>query len=812
MLRKPKEWLFVLTSAVAFRERETEAADSAAEAAAAEHARELVAQSMLAAAELNGGAERHASSLAAASDALTVAAQFAERERAAIHHKMTRSSDEEGTSAMAAIQDTVAEVQAASDEGLVDVAGPDPSLHAPRVLPDSEVHTESRLDAAQSLGQMLQPKVAANSARLRRIVSDAPPAVARALDALDARRQPRPLRGPPPTHGSEAEALLKAEVRLRVERTAEPALPHHAPRTLTSSLLSLCASDSLSSRRSASRTRRRSARRRPGAPRLRVRCSRQRRRCATAAALGQALARARFGGRFVPARRRRRGRVRRARNCAPATRRFSYPTSQRNSDVWELSTRRQCARAHASAHPLRFACAPFGPIREARSSSLSLADVRRSCRYASGADVAALRTGAMQSSQATHADELADRQTASTRRAARRSEHFAEISAGSGEDDKLIGTLRLCAARAQKEAASAPLAMLHDRLDRSAEAKARRALLLEGGRAEQWARAQAILSKTHLADAGRLKALRTRQRAAVHTIRTAAVAAKRPRVGEAEVDARLVRSLAVPTAIGLEASPLQLQATGQEASAARQDALGETSTADMEGDETDPRASMPLTPRPATLAQSALRQLEDFRNGLPRAHFISALRRTPSLLMPPDGERAPASSLSSSEGSAILLAPRASAGAVGLATRLMRVVDSGDVVQAEPSSGEKAASIVSFLKKSAMATKEQAVERHRKMHDTQRDALCAEVTARKQRERYPAHEVADTEIGRNLSDTRARHAAEQLAGEVRSSSTLREARMRRTHAVAAAAAAEPPTVTDDVAARWLQTLASLRAN
>ena len=60
MLRKPKEWLFVLTSAVAFRERETEAADSAAEAAAAEHARELAAQSMLAAAELNGGAERPA--------------------------------------------------------------------------------------------------------------------------------------------------------------------------------------------------------------------------------------------------------------------------------------------------------------------------------------------------------------------------------------------------------------------------------------------------------------------------------------------------------------------------------------------------------------------------------------------------------------------------------------------------------------------------------------------------------------------------------------------------------------------------------
>ena len=233
---------------------------------------------------------------------------------------------------------------------------------------------------------------------------------------------------------------------------------------------------------------------------------------------------------------------------------------------------RKCAPAETRMRALR-------PIRETRSSSLSLADVRRSCRYASGADVAALRTGAMQSSQATHADELADRQTASTRRAARRSEHFAEISAGSGEDDKLIGTLRLCAARAQKEAASAPLAMLHDRLDRSAEAKARRALLLEGGRAEQWARAQAILSKTHLADAGRLKALRMRQRAAVHTIRTAAVAAKRPRVGEAEVDARLVRSLAVPTAIGLEASPLQLQATGQEASAARQDALGETSTA-----------------------------------------------------------------------------------------------------------------------------------------------------------------------------------------------------------------------------------------
>ena len=216
----------MLTSAVAFRERETEAADSAAEAAAAEHARELVAQSMLAAAELNGGAERHASSLAAASDALTVAAQFAERERAAIHHKMTRSSDEEGTSAMAAIQDTVAEVQAASDEGLVDVAGPDPSLHAPRVLPDSEVHTESRLDAAQSLGQMLQPKVAANSARLRRIVSDAPSAVARALDALDA-RQPRPLRGPPPTHGSEAERCWQ---RSGSESSALPSL--RCPTTL----------------------------------------------------------------------------------------------------------------------------------------------------------------------------------------------------------------------------------------------------------------------------------------------------------------------------------------------------------------------------------------------------------------------------------------------------------------------------------------------------------------------------------------------------------------------------------------------------
>ena len=92
----------------------------------------------------------------------------------------------------------------------------------------------------------------------------------------------------------------------------------------------------------------------------------------------------------------------------------------------------------------------------------------------------------------------------------------------------------------------------------------------------------------------------------------------------------------------------------------------------------------------------------------------------------------------------------------------MRVVDPGDVVQAEPSSGEKAASIVSFLKKSAMATKEQAVERHRKMHDTQRDALCAEVTARKQRERYPAHEVADTEIGRNLG-----HARETRGGAAR---------------------------------------------
>ena len=279
----------MLTSAVAFRERETEAADSAAEAAATEHARELVAQSMLAAAELNGGAERHASSLAAASDALSVAAQFAERERAAIHHKMTRSSDEEATSAMAAIQDAVSEAQAVSDVALV-VSGSS-SQHGSRSLPEPAAHAESRFDAAQSLGQMLQPKVAANSTRLRRIVCDAPPALARALDALDARRQPRPLRGPPPTHGSEAEAVLKAEVRPQLECTA--GLCCFTIARLFDPYLRVCASGSRSSRQSVSRTRRRSARRHRGARRLRACCFRQQRRCATAAGRGKVAARLR---------------------------------------------------------------------------------------------------------------------------------------------------------------------------------------------------------------------------------------------------------------------------------------------------------------------------------------------------------------------------------------------------------------------------------------------------------------------------------------------------------------------------------------
>ena len=43
------------------------------------------------------------------------------------------------------------------------------------------------------------------------------------------------------------------------------------------------------------------------------------------------------------------------------------------------------------------------------------------------------------------------------------------------------------------------------------------------------------------------------------------------------------------------------------------------------------------------------------------------------------------------------------------------------------------------------------------MHDT-RNALCAEVTARKQRERYPAR-VADTEIGEYLGHARERGGA-----------------------------------------------------
>ena len=159
----------------------------------------------------------------------------------------------------------------------------------------------------------------------------------------------------------------------------------------------------------------------------------------------------------------------------------------------------------------------------------------------------------------------------------------------------------------------------------------------------------------------------------------------------------------------------------------------------------------------------------------------------------------------------MLLAPRASAGAVGLKTRLVRAVDSDGIAPVEPSSGEKAAAIVSFLKKSAMATKEQAVERHRKMHATQRDALCASVAGRKQRERYSSYDVAEAEIDRNLSGARARHATEELAGEVRSSSTAREATVRRTDAVAAAAAAEPPTVTDDLGPRWVDRLAASRS-
>ena len=296
----------------------------------------------------------------------------------------------------------------------------------------------------------------------------------------------------------------------------------------------------------------------------------------------------------------------------------------------------------------------------------------------------------MQSSQATHADELADRQTASTRRAARRVS-ASEISAGSGEDDKLIGTLRLCAARAQKEAASAPLAMLHDRLD---QCGGRGAPFCSRVGAPNSGRGHRRFSRRRIwrmpGGSRRCACDSAPQFIDPHT----AVAAKRPRVGEAEVDARLVRSLAVPTAIGLEASPCSCK-PGQEASAARQDALGETSTADMEGDETDPRASMPLTPRPATLARRSS-AAEAFETAC-RALIYQCTSANSVAAHAARRWRAPASSLSSSEGSAILLAPRASAGAVGLATRLMRVVDSGDVVQAEPSSGGEA-SIVSFLR------------------------------------------------------------------------------------------------------------------
>ena len=218
------------------------------------------------------------------------------------------------------------------------------------------------------------------------------------------------------------------------------------------------------------------------------------------------------------------------------------------------------------------------------------------------------------------------------------------------------------------------------------------------------------------------------------------------------------------------------------------------------------------SPRPATLAQSALRQLEDFRNGLPRAHFISALRRTPSLLMPPDGERAPASSLSSSEGSAILLAPRASAGAVGPMTRLMRVVDSGDVVQAEPSSGRK-------QHPSSPSSRNQQWQQKSRLWSA--IGRCMTRSAmRSARKRPPESSGSATPRTRwptprsaGISRTRARDTRRSSSlARFSSSSTLREARMRRTHAVAAAVAAEPPTVTDDVAARWLQTLASLRAN
>ena len=123
--------------------------------------------------------------------------------------------------------------------------------------------------------------------------------------------------------------------------------------------------------------------------------------------------------------------------------------------------------------------------------------------------------------------------------------------------------------------------------------------------------AQAMLSKTHFADARRLKTLRTRQGAAVHAIRTASAGAKRPRVGEVEVEARLARDLS-SKAIGLEGPPLEAPPL----SAARQVASHEAATVDPDGGEVAAKQCAPLTPRPATLAQSATRQLEDFRKAL----------------------------------------------------------------------------------------------------------------------------------------------------------------------------------------------------
>ena len=352
---------------------------------------------------------------------------------------------------------------------------------------------------------------------------------------------------------------------------------------------------------------------------------------------------------------------------------------------------------------------------------------------------------------------------------ARRSEHFAEISAGSGEDDKLIGTLRLCAARPE---GGCECTAGHVTRCRSGRRQSAARPSARGWACRTVSAGTGILSKTHLADAGRLKALRTRQRAAVRRsapLQSPAAAWERRRW------TRLVRSLAVRPRSDWKRHPCSCRPrVGKRPPHAR--TLGETSTADMEGDETDPRASYPHT---AACDISAERSSAagGLRNGLPRAHFISALRRTRRCSCRPTVSGL-ASSLSSSEGSAILLAPRASAGAVGLATRLMRVVDSGDVVQAEPSSGEKAASIVSFLKKSAIATKEQAVERHRKMHDTQRDTLCAEVTARKQRERYPRTRWP-TPRSAGISRTRARDTRRSSSLARFARAQHKEARMRR---------------------------------